>query len=422
MRGRVPGIVSMVLIVILALIWMPAGSFAQQGPIKIGAAWPLTGTVAASGKDMLNGFELFLDETGASPPYRTIAGRKIEFIMEDTAGIPTNTLTKVRKLVEHDRVHVLIGGGLLASEGYAIRDYIDRAKVVLLIGVVSADDLTQRQRSPYIIRVGWTSSQPSHMFAEYVFSTLRYRKLAMIADDYAFGYEVTAGFQRRFEELGGCIVQKVWNPLGTPDFSPYLSQLRRDTDAIFAIEVGADAIRFMKQYQEFGLKGRLPLIGGGVLTDESLLRSMGDEAIGTITALHWSAALDTPAAKRFVEAYTRKYGTAPSYYAEALYSTGRWLEAAARRIRGNVEDKQALLEAVRKVEIFSAPRGPLHLDKYQNVIQNVYIRRVERVGGTLQNVVIQAYPNVSQFGTYDPEKFLQQPVYSRDFPPLKPCS
>ncbi len=417
MRGKAPGVVCMVVIVALALILMPAGSMAQQGPIKIGAAWPLTGTVAASGKDMLNGFSLFLDEIG-----HTMGDRKVEFIMEDTAGVPANTLTKVRKLVEHDRVHVMIGGGLLASEGYAIRDYIDRNKVILLIGVVSADDLTQRQRSPYIVRVGWTSSQPSHMFAEYVYSTLNYRKLAMIAADYAFGYEVTGGFQKRYEELGGCIVQKVWSPLDAADFSPYLSQLRRDVDAIFALEVGVGAVRFMKQYQEFGLKGRLPLIGGGVLTDESLLRSMGDEAIGTITTLHWSAALETPAAKRFVDAYTSRNGTAPSYYAEALYTTGRWLEAAVRRTRGNVENKQALLDAIRNVEIFSAPRGPVRLDKYQNVIQNVYVRRVEKVGGTLKNVVIFTYPNVSQFGKYDPDKFLQQPVYSRDFPPLKPCS
>jgi branched-chain amino acid transport system substrate-binding protein len=366
---------------------------------------------------MLNGFQLFLHDIG-----ETMAGRKIEFIMEDTAGVPTNTLTKVRKLVEHDRVHVLIGGGLLASEGYAIRDYIDRNKVILLIGVVSADDLTQRLRSPYIVRVGWSSSQPSHMFAEYVYNTLKYRKLAMIAADYAFGYEVTGGFQKRFEELGGCIVQKVWSPLGAPDFSPYISQLRREVDAIFALQVGAGAVIFMKQYQDFGLRGRLPLIGGGVLTDESLLRSMGDEAIGTITTLHWSAALETPAAKRFVDTYTSSYGTAPFYYAEALYTTGRWLEAAVRRVRGNVENKQALLDAIRNVEIFSAPRGPLRLDKFQNVIQNIYVRRVEKVGGTLKNVVIFTYPNVSQFGKYDPDKFLQQPVYSRDFPPLKPCS
>ncbi len=402
------------LVVFLALL--PGPGEAQPGPIRIGGAWPLTGSVAASGKDMLNAWQLYLDEV-----QHAIAGRSVEFIMEDTGGVPANTLTKVRKLVERDRVHVLVGGGLLASEGYAIRDYVDQTKTPLLFGVVSADDLTQRQRTPYMLRVGWASSQPSHPFAEYVFNNFRYRRIAMVASDYAFGYEVTGGFHRRFEELGGCIVQKIWIPLGTPDHSPYLAQIRRDVDAVFANFPGVDAVRFIKQFDEFGLRGRIPLIGGGVVNDESLLRSMGDEAIGTITALHWSAALDRPEAKRFVDAYLAKYGTAPSYYAEALYSSGRWLEAAARRVRGNVENKDAFMDAVRKVELYNAPRGPLKMDKYQNPIQNVYVRRVDKVGGTLQNTVIYTFPSVSQFWNYKPEEFLANPVYSRDFPPIRPC-
>jgi len=405
----------LLLFIALLPLLLPTESSGQQPPIKIGAAWPLTGAVAASGKDMLNGFELYLDSVG-----RTMSGRKVEFIMEDTAGVPANALTKARKLVEKDRVHVMMIG-LLATEGYAVRDYVTRFKAVTLFPVVAADDLTQRTGSPYIIRTGWASSQPSHPFAEYVYNTLRYRRVAAVASDYAFGYEVVGGFQRRFEDLGGCIVQKVWIPLGSPDHSPYLATVRRDVDAVFGLFPGADAIRFMKQYEEFGLKARLPLIGGGVLTDESLLRSMGDEAIGTITALQWSAALDTPAAKRFVDAYKARYGTAPSYYAETLYTTGRWLDVALRRIRGNIENKEAFMEALRKVEFFDAPRGPIKLDKYLNPIHNIYVRRVDKVAGTLQNTVIYTYPNVSQFWTYPPEEFLKQPVYSRDFPPLRPC-
>ena len=388
---------------------------AQQGPIRIGGAWPLTGTVAASGKDMLNGFELYLDEIK-----RTMSGRRVDFIIEDTGGIPANTITKARKLVERDKVHILIAG-LLASEGYAVRDYVHRFRVPTVMSIPAAMDLTQRLRSPYIVRTGWSSSQNSHALADYAYSKLGYRKVAVIADDYAHGHEEVGGFVRVFQDLGGCVVQKVWNPLGTADFGPYLAQLRKDVDAIYAVEVGADAIRFMKQYQEFGLKGRFPLIGTGILTDESLLRSMGDEAIGVITALQWSAALNTTAARRFVEAYKQRFGTDPSYYAETLYTTGRWLDIAIRRIGGRVEDKQALLEALRKVEIFDAPRGPVKLDKYQNPVQNSYVRQVQKVGGKLQNIVIFTYPNVSQFWKYNPEEFLKQPVYSREFLPLRAC-
>lgn len=415
MRGKLR--VHIALAGLLVLLALPSGAGqAQTGPIRIGATWPLTGPIAASGKDMLNGWELYLNDVK-----NNIGGRPVEFIMEDSGGVPANTLTKVRKLVERDHVHLLVGAGLLASEGYAVRDYIVQAQTPLLFGVVSADDLTQRLRAPYLLRLGWTSSQPSHPFADYIFGNYKYRRIAMIANDYAFSYEVTGGFHRRFEELGGCIVQKIWVPLNTPDHSPYVAQIRRDVDAVFANFVGADVIRFVKQYDEFGLKGRLPLIGGGVLSDESLLRSMGDEAIGNITALHWSAALDRSQAKEFAAAYTAKYGTAPSYYAEALYSTGRWLEAAARRVRGNVENKDAFMDAVRKVELYNAPRGPLRMDPYQNPIQNIYIRRVDRVGGTLVNSVIYTFPAISQFGSYKPEEFLANPVYGRDYPPLRPC-
>jgi len=415
MRGSTVLALCTALVLVITLGWASPQGSAQQGPIKIGAAWPLTGLVAASGKDMLNGFELYLDSIN-----RTMSGRRVEFIMEDTAGVPANALTKTRKLVERDRVHVVMVG-LLATEGYAVRDYVTRFKAITLFPIVAADDLTQRVRSPYIIRTGWASSQPSHPFAEYVYNTLKFRKVAAIANDYAFGYEVVGGFQKAFEDLGGCVAQKIWNPLGTPDFGPFLAQLRRDVDAIFALEVGADAIRFMKQYEEFGLKARLPLIGGGVLTDESLLRSMGDEAIGTITALQWSAALGTDHARRLVDAYRARYGTVPSYYAESLYSTARWIDVAVRRIRGNVEDKTAFMNALKTVELFDAARGPIKLDKYNNPIHNVYVRRVEKVAGTLQNIVIYTFPNVSQFWKYDPEKFLQQPLYTRDFPPLSGC-
>jgi branched-chain amino acid transport system substrate-binding protein len=390
-------------------------SWAQQEPIKIGGAWPLTGLVAASGKDMLNGFELYLDSIA-----RTMSGRKVEFIMEDTGGVPANALTKTRKLVERDRVH-LVMVGLLATEGYAVRDYVTRFKATTLFPIVAADDLTQRVGSPFIIRTGWASSQPSHPFADYVFNTLRYRKVATIANDYAFGYEVVGGFQKAFEDLGGCVAQKIWNPLGTPDFGPFMAQIRRDVDAVFALEVGADAIRFMKQYEEFGLKARLPLVGGGVLTDESLLRGMGDEAIGSITTLQWSAALGTDHARRFVDTYRTKFGAAPSYYAESLYTTGRWIAAAVRRIGGKVEDKTALINALKAVELFDAPRGSIKLDRYNNPVHNVYVRRVEKVGGVLQNTVIHTYHAVSQFWTYDPQKFLQQPLYTRAFPALSAC-
>jgi branched-chain amino acid transport system substrate-binding protein len=340
-------------------------------------------------------------------------------IIEDAGGVPANALTKARKMVEQDRVHLLTAP-LLASEGYAVRDYIVEQTVPTVFAVSSADDLTQRKRAQNFIRTGWSSSQPSHPFGEWVASTFKYKRIATIGSDYAFGYEVVGGFQRTFEQHGGEIVQKLWAPLGTPDFSPYVTQIRRDADAVFAIPVGADVQRFIKAYRQYGLK--LPLIGGGLLTDESNLRGMAPEdAAGIITPLMWSAALSTPAATKFVAAYNAKYQKDPSYYAETNYSGAQWIDLAAQRVAGKVEDKEGFLRALRAVQLPNAPRGPMRLDEYQNVIQNIYVRKVEVQNGRARNSVIHTFHNVSQFWTFKPEEFLKQPVYDRPYPPCKSC-
>src|SRR5205807_1159901 len=221
---------------------------AAAAPIRIGFLADITGTVAQSGRDMLDGFQLYLAERGS-----VMAGRQVQLIIEDAGGVPANALTKARKMVEQDQVHMLTAP-LLASEGYAVRDYIVDRNVPTLFAVSSADDLTQRKRAPNLVRTGWSSSQPSHPFGEWVATTLKYKKVATIGSDYAFGYEVVGGFQHTFELHGGEIVQKLWASLGTPDFSPYVTQIRRDVDAVFAIPVGADVLRFVKAYRQYGLK------------------------------------------------------------------------------------------------------------------------------------------------------------------------
>ncbi len=413
MRKKV--IISVLAVLVLGMVAGPGSAWAQKGPIKIGFLAPMTGGFAAVGRDMVNGLTMYLNEIG-----NQIAGRKVELIVEDTQGKPDVALTKLRKLVESDRVQVL-AGGLLANVGYALAPKVDEYKVPMLYPVMASDDLTQRKPAKWVVRNGWTSSQPSQPFGEWVYKTLGYKKVAAMGQDYAFGYEVVGGFQKTFEEAGGQVVQKLWFPIGTTDFAPYLAQARRDVDAIFYIAVGASALRFPKQYAEAGLKGRIPLIGGGVSTDEFVLPSLGDEAIGVITPLIYSAAIDTPVNKRFVKEYRAKYGKVPSYYSETCYTTGPWINEAARAIGGNVEDSERFLAALRKVEIPDAPRGPIKLDAYGNPIQNTYVRKVEKKDGELWNTVIHVFPNVSQFWKYKPEEFLKQPVYSRDFPPCKYC-
>ena len=397
----------------VALLLAPPPADAQKGPIKIGMIVPQSGPLAANGKDMINGYELFFEQVG----YK-VAGREIKFIVEDDEGKPATGLTKVRGLVEGQGVH-LVTGPLSAAVGYAVAPYIDSKKVPALYPIVAADDLTQRKRSPYIVRTGWASSQPSHPFGKWVHDTLKYKKIAVIAYDFAFGWEVVAGFQRTYEDAGGQIVQKLWPPLGNADFAPYISQLKRDADAVFAQFSGADALRFAKQYHEAGLK--MPLIGGGTFTDEHVLRTMGDEVLGVITPLHYSAALENAANKKFAQAYEAKFKQVPSYYSEGTYVAGLVLKAALESINGDIENVDRFLGALRKVDLSAMPRGPMKFDDYGNPDMNVYVRKVERVNGRLQNTVIHTFPNVSQFWTWKPDDYLKQPAYSRDYPPCKHC-
>jgi len=400
-------------LVTLAFAAAPLPTAAQKGPIKIGMIVPQSGPLAANGKDMINGYELFFEQLG----YK-LAGREVKFIVEDDEGKPATGLTKVRGLVEGQGVH-LVTGPLSAAVGYAVAPYIDGKKVPALYPIVAADDLTQRKRSPYIVRTGWASSQPSHPFGKWVHDTLKYKKIAVIAYDFAFGWEVVSGFQRTYEDAGGQVVQKLWPPLGNADFAPYISQLKRDADAVFAQFSGADALRFAKQYREAGLK--LPLIGGGTFTDEHVLRTMGDEVLGVITPLHYSAALDTPANKKFAQAYEARFKQIPSYYSEGTYVAGLVLKAALDATGGDIENVDRFLGALRKADLSAMPRGPMKFDDFGNPDMNVYVRKVERVNGRLQNTVIHTFPNVSQFWTWKPDEYLKQPPYTRDYPPCKHC-
>ena len=379
----------------------------ERPPIKIGFMVPLSGANAQNGRDILNGFLLLLEQAG----YQA-GGRRIQLIVEDDEGIPAVGLTKARKLVERDQVHMM-GGPLLASSAYAIAPYIDAQQIPMVYPVASGDDLTQRRRSRWIVRTGYTSSQPNHPFGEYAYHTLGHRRIATIALDYAFGWESVGGFERTFTEQGGRITKKLWVPLSVHDFAPYLAQVSRDLDAVYVLFIGRTALQFLRQYQEYGLKDRVPVIGMGTTTDEHVLPAMGDEAIGVTTALHYSGALDTPANRTFAAAYRARFKRVPSYYSESMYSGGKWLLTAIDALKGNVENRGVLLDAIRRAQPTDLPRGPVTIDEYGNPVENIYVRRVERVNGALQNTVIATLPNVSQFWKYNPADYLKQPLYAR---------
>jgi branched-chain amino acid transport system substrate-binding protein len=389
-------------------------SGAAAGPLRIGLLIPETGYLAAPGRFMREGFDLYLKQHDGR-----LGGREAQVFVGDTAGNPSVGLTQARRLVEQDHVTVLFGP-LSAAVGSALAPYIDAHKTLAIYPIVSADDLTQRKISPYIVRTGWTSSQTTQPLGEYAYKTLRYRTAATIAYDFEFGWQGIGGFVQTFQQDGGTVTKQIWTPQTTTDFSPYLSQIPRDVDVVMCSFSGSTAINFFQQYRAFGLK--MPLVCQGNATDESTLAATGPSAIDTLTALHYSAALDTPANTAFVAAYEAGYGHVPSYYADGTYVGLMFLDRALRATHGDETDAAAFAKVIRGISIPDAPRGPVALDAYGNPIENVYIRKVAEVNGALVNTVIYTYHRVTQFWTYPPAQFLAHPVYSRTYPPCNGCA
>jgi len=392
---------------------------AAQEELRIGLIAPMTGPFAQVGADMTNGFKMYLDETKG-----TFADAKVNLIIEDSQGKPDTAVTKAKKLILEDHVQMIVGG-VLASEGYALAPVSTAEKTVYISSVAAADDLTQRQLGnyPYFIRTGWSSSQPNHPYGQWACDQ-GYKKIVSIAADYAFGYEQVGGFQKAFEDCGGKIIQKIWPPLGTKDFGPYIPTIKSDADAVFSMMVGPMTLQFPKQLRASGYTK--PIVGGGTSYDEAALPFMGDEVIGDVSALQYSAGLETPKNEAFVKTFRAKYGKVPSYFSETNYTTAMMINEVMKETKGAWPGAEAFIAKMSALKI-DAVRGPVSFDDMRNPVQNIYIKKVEKKKmfgydkDELWNVVIKTYPHVSQFWTYGKDAFLKQPVYSRDFPPCKYC-
>jgi branched-chain amino acid transport system substrate-binding protein len=401
---------------------MVAASFsasAHAEELRIGFIAPTTGGFAQAGQDMVNGFNLYLEQNKGG-----FGGANIKFVVEDNQAKPDTAVTKAKKLILQDKVHMVVGG-ILASTGYALAPVSTAEKTIYIPSIPAADDLTQRDlpKYPYLIRTGANSSQAHHPLGQWACEQ-GYKRITTIGADYAYGYEVVGGFQKAFEDCGGRVVQKIWPPLGTKDFGPFIPTIKADVDAVFTLMVGPMSLQFPKQLRGSGYKK--PIIGGATSYDEFALPFMGDEVIGDVSGLQYSAALTTPKNEAFVKAYRAKYGKVPSVFSEANYTTALMVDAVMTQTKGRWTSSEDFIAKVAALKV-EAPRGPIRFDDMRNPIQNVYIKKVEKKKmfgydkAELWNTVIKTYPNVSQFWTYGKEAFLKQPVYSRDFPPCRYC-
>jgi branched-chain amino acid transport system substrate-binding protein len=393
----------------------PAPAIAQTEPFRLGLLTVKTGPLAQGGIQMEQGVLTYLKETNYM-----IGGRKVDFISADTGGNPAGTKTKAQELIERDKVDVILGP-LAAFELLAISDYIREQKMPTL-SLAAADNLTQRLPNPYLLRASAASSQAMHPMGHYAATELKLKRIVTVSEDFAFGYEQMGGFQAAFEKDGGCVVAKLWPPLVTPDYTPYVAQIA-DCDGVCQGFAGSNPLRFMKAYASAGLK--YPVVTGETGGDDALLKSFGEEAVGLVSCCPYTLDLESAANQRFVDGIMKNFDVIPGFYAAGLYINCMVVDAGLKALGGDASDKQKFMTALKGVSLADTPRGPIKFDHLNNVVGNFYIRRVgtegAKYGLKLWNKTIKTYENVSQFWNWPEQEFLAHPVYSRDYPPLKKC-
>jgi branched-chain amino acid transport system substrate-binding protein len=363
-------------------------------PVVVGFEAPFTGTAAAPAKQEQEGWNLGLKVFGDS-----VDGHKIVTDFVDTQGNPVIALSDARSLVLQKHIQIM-EGPLLASEDAAVAPFLGAQDIPTdNLAVCGQTQIKADAQYGNAFSSGWLCDQPDIMAADYLYDTLGYRHVTVVANDYAFGWLSAGGFIKQFTMLGGKIDKVLWPPLTTVDFSPYVSAIPKTTQAVFAELVGAGAVDFTKAYAQYGLKS-IPLYGNTLLFDQSVLPSevpadvLGDEQIG-----QYCDGISTPANNTFVTAFKQAYGVRPGYYAEASYVHAELVVDALKRLHGDATDSKTVITAMKTTPIV-APRGPVTLNKTVSApTQNIYVCKVENVNGTLEDVPVKTYPNVLPWGT-----------------------
>jgi branched-chain amino acid transport system substrate-binding protein len=352
-------------------------------PIKIGAILPYSGVYTSLGENLTKGMELYFDSVNWE-----VEGRKIELIKEDEENDPQAALRKLRKLMEKDQIDILTGP-VSTAVAYALRDEVDKNKLPFLVSHAGGNDLTRSKRSDYIWRSSFSSWQIGHSMGQYAYDHVA-KEVYVTAADYAFGQEVAAAFKEAFTAAGGTIVGEVYPPLGSNDYASFLTQIQSvNPPAVYAFFAGSDSVRFVQQYEQYGLKGKIPLIGSGWLNAEDIRPAQGTAGDGIISTMFWDYHLDTPENKAFVEAYEAKYAQRPSIESLEGYDAARVIVEALKLVKGDTSDKDSLAKALGSVR-FTSPRGEISFDpSTHHVIQNMYVVQTEVADGKTENKVLE---------------------------------
>lgn len=377
---------------------VPATVLAQGRPsIRIGLLLPYIGVFSVQGQDTTRGMELYLSKIGGK-----VGGRDIQLLKEDTEVKPDVGLTKLKKLIERDQANFVVGP-VSSAVAMAIRNYVHEQGVPLIVPVAFTRDLTAPGRaSPAIFRLVETTDQSNFPMGTWMMKNTKYRRVVVMASDFVAGRHSVEAFMAGYRAAGGEIVREIYAPLGTADFAPYLVQLMQvKADAVYAWFAGADAIRFVNQYKEYGLRERLPLLGYNTLVDDVILPSIGNTAVGILSVGAYSATVDTPENRAFVRDYEQRYKVWPTRYSETGYVAGQLIVAAVETLNGDLNNRDKLREALKQAATrITPPRGAIAFDQYQQVVTPVYVMKTEKQGNRLVNVIVDRIPAVSQEATW----------------------
>ena len=393
----------------LALVCGFTASAGAADKLKIGVLTTLSGPSGFNGTQTRDAMQLAVEHLGGK-----IGDLPVELLFEDDQQKPDAGVQIVNKFLRSDKVDLIVGA---TFSNITIAAYVPavKAETVFISSIAGPSQIAGKGCSPYFFNTSWQGDNFAEAMGAYLDKEGK-QNVYLMAPNYAAGHDVLTGFKRYFK---GKIADEVYTPLDQLDFTPNLTQIRgADPGAIFAFEPSGLGIQFLKQFAESGLKDKYPLYTAYTV-DNATLAGAGDTALGMITASLWNSELDNAANKRFVADFTKAYGNIPGFYAAGLYVNGQVVEAGLMKTGGDASNKEALIAALRGVSLTDTPRGPISFDDHGNVIGNIYIRRIEKQNGKLANKTIKTYEMVSQFWSYDPKWFLEQPVYSRDYPPLK---
>jgi len=348
---------------------LPARAAAKEA-LKIGTILPAQGVYAELGDQIAKGMRMYFDEA-----HNKAGGREIVIINQDESTDPSVAVSKATKLIESDKVD-LLAGIVATPSAYAIRDLVTSAQVPLIVANAGGNALTRARKSPYIFRASFSAWQFANPLGTWTASKLS-KRVFMLAADYAYGRESAGNFKDAFTAAGGKVIDEVYTPLGSPDFSTYIAKIAAaKPDTLFAFLAGSDSTIFLRQFQQFGLSKSIKLAVIGDMVEENTLSAVGNAAEGAHSTLHWALLMRNPENERFVQDYQIHFGADPSVYSMRGFDTAHVIVDAIDKLGGDTSDKAKVIAAFESVK-FSSPRGPFEFDPVtHNVIQDVYLREV----------------------------------------------